>query len=188
MLVAETIASSELDWGDVPTWVGAIGALAAFGWAVFLYGGTVRDQRRAQARLLAPVGGATPVLDLPGTTIRGEGVAPKGALMLNAERQLVSTGSFPWVNVRLVSTSDETFTGIRVWLDLEDGTTVRFPLGFSEMAPHEDKDVYAYFEPGRVRGNMEVRIQFQDANGRWWERSNATPLRALRREPPEEHG
>lgn len=171
------------DWGDVPTWVGAAGALAAFGWAVFLYAGSVRDQRRAQARLLAPVGGAVPVVDLPGSPVRAAGTAPPGFLALNAQKQLVTTAALPHVTVHLVSTSDETFTGIRAWLDLDDGSSVRFPLGFEAMAPHADETAVVYFEDNVVRGNMRVRIQFQDANGRWWERSNATPLRRLRKAP-----
>lgn len=86
-----------------------------------------------------------------------------------------------FARVRLVSTSDETFSDIRVWLLPPDGTTVPFPLGFSEMAPHSDESYTHYYPPGVIFGSMKVRVQFRDANGRWWERVNGEPVRELRR-------
>jgi hypothetical protein len=59
-------------WGDVPTWVAAVGTLGAVFWAVFLYRRSLRDGERAQARLLAPVGGVAPVQVLPGTAIESK--------------------------------------------------------------------------------------------------------------------
>ncbi|HET9082019.1 MAG TPA: hypothetical protein VFO01_16100 [Trebonia sp.] len=104
---------------------------------------------------------------------------------LGADHKLIVTKEVVWATVRLVSTSDETFSGLRTWLVMSDGHDVYVELGFNEMAPHEDKSHTCYFWPGEIAGQMKVRLQFQDANGRWWERVNGTPVRQLRRGPDE---
>lgn len=175
-----------VNWGDVPTWVGSIGAVGALFWAVFLYSRSLNDQRRAQARLIAPVGGAAPVQVRPGEAAKNPSVSKEGMFAIENGLKVIATDKvFYWATVRLVSTSDETFSGLRTWLVMEDGREVYFTLGFNEMAPHEDKLQTCYFWPGEITGQMKVRLQFQDANGRWWERINGTPVRQLRRGPDE---
>ena len=172
-----------INWGDVPTWIGAVGALGAVFWAIYLYSKSLRDNRRAQARLLAPVGGAVPIQALPGTPVEPEAVGVNGMFALTPDRKLVVAKDVWKARVRLVSTSDETFSGVRVWLVLGDGREVHFPLGFDEVAPHEEKVRAVYYWPGQIEGGMNVQLQFQDANGRWWERVNGHPVRELRNGP-----
>jgi hypothetical protein len=179
MIQAAVDNAGTIDWGDVPTWIGSIGAVSAAGWAVFLYNGTVRDQRRAQARLLSPVGDTVPVQDLVGTPVVGEAVAPMGSIGLDENRRLVLIAEHPKATIHLVSTSSEPFTDVSVWLDMPDREEVSFPLGFDAIAPHEEKIATAYFEPGIIAGSMPVRVQFRDANGRRWEKSSNKPLRQL---------
>jgi len=83
--------------------------------------------------------------------------------------------------VRLVSTSDEAFSNVCVDLLLEDGTEVAFTMGFSEVAPHEQKTFANYYRPGVISGGMRVRVRFRDANGRDWERINGEPVREIHR-------
>lgn len=174
-----------INWGDVPTWVGSIGAVGALFWAVFLYSRSLKDQQRAQARLIAPVGGAAPHQALPGTPVRDQSSGKGGMFGLGANHKPIVAKEVFWATVRIVSTSDETFSGLRTWLVMEDGRDVYFELGFDEMAPHEEKSQTCYFWPGEIAGQMKVRLQFQDANGRWWERVNGSPVRKLRRGPRE---
>jgi hypothetical protein len=47
------LAHSAIRWGDLPTWVGAIGAILAFGIALVIYGQSIRDRRKEQARLVS---------------------------------------------------------------------------------------------------------------------------------------
>lgn len=166
-------------WGDVPTWVGAVGTVAALLWAVFLYRRSVLDKESAQARLLSPVGGAAPVQVLPGMDVEPEcastqdliGLLPGGRLGVISEAYMAT--------VHIVSTSDETFAELSVALVLEDGSVVDFPLSSGEVAPHEARKFTYYFPPGIIYGNMRVRLRFVDANGRRWERTNGQPVRAL---------
>ena len=106
---------------------------------------------------------------------------PAGLLGLGPDRRAVVTAEAYMAKVRLVSTSDETFSDIRAALILEDGLEVKFALSFSEVAPHEEKNFTNYFYPGEISGHMRVRLQFRDANGRYWERINGEPVRELRR-------
>lgn len=186
MLEAAVDSASAVDWGDVPTWIGSVGTVIAAAWAVFLYNGTVRDQRWAQARLLSPVGDTVPVQDLVGSPADEPCVAPSGAIGLDAQGQVVLLGEFPKATIHLVSTSSEPFTNVYVRLDIAEGEAVSFPLGFDAVAPHETKIATAYFEPGVIAGTMPVRLQFEDAHGRRWEKSSNKPLRQLRTRP--EHG
>ncbi|NQW87520.1 MULTISPECIES: hypothetical protein [unclassified Frigoribacterium] len=83
------------------------------------------------------------------------------------------------MTIRLVSTSDEVFSELEAWLLLDDDTTVRFGLNGSEVGPGEKVEMTNYFYPEQVRGHMRVKIRFQDANGRWWERTNGKPVKEL---------
>lgn len=94
-----------INWGDVPTWIGAVGALGAVFWAIYLYSKSLRDNRRAQARLLAPVGGAVPIQALPGTPVEPEAVGVNGMFALTPDRKLVVAKDVWKARVRLVSTS-----------------------------------------------------------------------------------
>ena len=183
MTKCRVVCNWVINWGDVPTWIGAIGALGALLWAIILYSNNLRDQRRSQARLLAPVGGTVPLQDLPGTPVDAESVGFTGMFRLTPEHNLVVAAETVKAKVRLVSTSDETFSGLRAWLLVSDGREVYFPLGFDEMAPHEEKVWTVYYRPDEIVGGMAVQLQFQDANGRWWERVNGRPVRELRSGP-----
>lgn len=167
-------------WGDVPTWIGATGTVGAVFWAVFLYANSIRDRKRAQARLFAPVGGAVPVQVLPGERVDSEGTSEGGLIGVGPDRKLIIISEAYAATVRLVSTSDETFSDVSADLLLQDGREVKFALSFSEIAPHEEKKVTNHYRPGTIAGGMKVRIRFQDANGRLWERVNGEPVRELR--------
>lgn len=174
-----------VNWGDVPTWIGAIGTLLAILWAVFLYRSSIEDRKRSQARLLAPVGGSAPVQALPGTAVSVPSSIDVRVHQDPSTREVLLAEESYLARVRLVSTSDETFSNLRVWLLPPDGTAVPFRLGLSEMAPHSDVSYTHYYPPGVIFGSMKVRVQFRDANGRWWERINGEPVRQLRRPPPD---
>lgn len=163
--------------GDVATWVGAIGTLGAVFWAVYLYRRSLRDSERAQARLLAPIGGVAPVQVLPGMEVEGEGSGPGDLLGISADRRPIVIAEAYMATVRLVSTSDEAFSGTTAALLMEDGREADLALGFDEIAPHEEKKFTNYFPPGDIAGSMRVRLRFRDANGRRWERVNGEPLR-----------
>lgn len=162
-------------WGDVPTWVGAVGTLGAVFWAVFLYRRSLRDSEREQARLLAPVGGVAPIQVLPGTLIEGAASGPSDLVgIIDGKAAVIAEANM--ATVRLVSTSNEAFSDVSAALLMEDGREEDFMLGFDEIAPHEGKIVTNYYRPGVIAGNMRVRLRFQDANGRRWERINGEPV------------
>ena len=166
-------------WGDVATWVGAVGTVGALVWAVILYRSSLVDQRRAQARLLSPIGPAVPMLRLDGSPMEKPCTAP-GHLFkfVPGVGQVLVEDAFT-VRIRLVSTSDEAFTDIRVRLVHVDGREIPFHWPFQEMAPGDEKAWLCYFPPDEVWIEMQIRVQFRDANGRWWERENGKPVRAI---------
>ncbi|HCX86211.1 MAG TPA: hypothetical protein DHV14_13980 [Micrococcales bacterium] len=83
-----------VNWGDVPGWVEGVGTIAALSWAVFLYSRSLGDQRRAQARKLAPVGGAVAVQALPGTPVEGEGSGDTTLLGVDNQQIVVISEAF----------------------------------------------------------------------------------------------
>ncbi len=103
---------------------------------------------------------------------------------------LLAKGAYK-VQVRIVSTSDEAFSDLRVWLVLRDGAEIHVPFAFSDVAPHEDLVHTHYFALGDIKDPEHVRIQFLDASGRWWQRTSGRPLEELKRGPqqiPEREG
>lgn len=180
-MFAET-PSWTVAWGDVAAWVGALGTLGAAFWAVFLFKRTLKDGERAQARLLAPVGRAVPVQALPGTPTQPESAGTQDLLGFGADGRAIVIAEAYMAKVRLVSTSEEAFSGLSASLLMEDGREVAFPLGFSEIAPREEKSFIYYYPPGNISGSMRVRLRFKDANGQAWERISGEPVRLLRRD------
>lgn len=164
-------------WGDVPTWLGAVGTLGAVFWAVFLYRRSVEDAQRSQARLLAPVGGVAPVQVLPGTVVESDSAGTQDLLGISSDLRPIVIAEAYMASVRIVSTSDEAFSEVSAALLMEGGRDVDFPLGFDEIGPHESKRFTYYYPPGVIAGSMRVRLRFMDANGRRWERINGQPLR-----------
>ncbi|MFJ6169536.1 hypothetical protein [Curtobacterium sp. NPDC092190] len=169
-----------IDWGDAPGWVGAIGTVLALLWAVFLYSRSLSDQRRSQARLLAPIGGTAPVQVLPGELQKNPSVAMPGLVEFDPNAGLRFVRAADSARVRLVSTSEEAFSNLVVHLVLADGRRIPFALGFDEMGPNEDRQFTVYYPEGTISGPMKVNLVFQDANGRWWERTNGEPVRSIR--------
>jgi hypothetical protein len=172
-----------IDWGDVPTWLGALGTFLAFGLALILYRGSARDSMKAQARLLSPVGGASATVATAGTLVSPSASSPKRLLTRIPNIGVVVAEEAVYSTVRLVSTSGESFTDIRTWLVMSDGTEVYFEMTPRDFAPHEDATHTVYFSPGTVKGEMQVRVQFRDSNGRWWERLTGEPVRRLKSGP-----
>lgn len=179
MIIATDICNWTISWGDVPTWIGAVGTLSAVFWAVFLFRRKILDTERAQARLLAPVGGAVPVQVLPGELMKDESTAAFGVIDISTGIPIIASEAF-YATIKLVSTSDEAFSDLVVDLIMEDGKETKFVIGFSEMAPHETKVYTNYYPPGVISGKLLVRLRFRDANGRYWERINGEPVRAIR--------
>lgn len=84
------------------------------------------------------------------------------------------------MSIHLVSTSNEAFSGLSVKLLNLAGREFHYTTPFTEVAPHEEKRFTVYVPPEALDGFSKVRLTFQDANGRWWERTNGEPVRELR--------
>lgn len=56
-----------LDFGTVPDWVGTLGTLAAFSWAVFLYYRSLKDKEMEQARLISVIPLEPQIVSVGGT-------------------------------------------------------------------------------------------------------------------------
>lgn len=161
---------STLDLGDVPTWLGAVGAVSAVGWAVFLYRGSLKDRRVAQARLLSVVGGAAPVQATAGSKVGPppvvlEGVGVHMVSTPGEGQSLVLSEEAFWARVHLVSTSGEAFSDLSATLLLDDAREVIFPLSVTELAPHATLEQRAYYKPGVLGGSMRVRVRFKTHRG-----------------------
>lgn len=172
------------EWGDVSSWVGAIGTVGALLWAIVLYSRDLDERKSSQARHLTQVGTVSPTQVLKGHVVQEDSTIFAGVgTTLSQDKRLVLLAEALQASVRVVSTSDEVFTGVRAWLVQDDGTEVVFSLGFDELAPGEERTWTDYYRLGDISGGMRVRLQYRDANGRWWERINGEPVRPLRKGP-----
>lgn len=176
---------SSWDFGTVPEWIGAIGTVAAVGWAVFLYRRSLEDQEIAQARLLSIVNGAVPVSVSPMTlpevpsTVR-PGV-DTGLFQQNGVIKSFIVSEALQVGVHLVSTSNETFNVKDVALIQDDGKVHDFKLTTDAIEPGVNLKSWNYYPPQTVSGGLRVRVRFQDASGRYWVRYNDEPVRKLKK-------
>lgn len=170
-------------WGDMATWVGSIGTVGALIWAVFIYSGSVKDKKIAQARLLSVVGPPVQVQVMPGDMCKQN---PSIFIGVNAQPKPPSYGSGGGmilleeavsVFFRLTSTSDETFTITSVEIMREDGSALQIEFGWSDIEPHGKLEISYYFPPETLGATKCYRVRFRDAAGRHWERVNGEPVR-----------
>jgi hypothetical protein len=117
---------------------------------------------------------------LPGDRPKDPSMVMPGLVTFVPGQGAVFVAEAHYAGIRLVSTSDEAFSGLRVKLITSERGEIAFPTSFTEIGPHEDKKFTIYFPPGQLSGYMKVHLTFQDANGRWWERTNGEPVRELR--------
>jgi hypothetical protein len=165
-----------IQWGDVPTWAGAVGTIAAVLWAVYLYRGSLLDKKMSQARLLSPMGARTFIQMQPGEQLLGVPTLLEAGVKTNQGRSLEQ---FAWrTQVRLVSTSDEAFYGVSLAVIRHDGEVISIPIDTSELGPHESCSWMVYLHKP-AEDPMHVRVRFTDASGARWERTNREPLKAI---------
>lgn len=120
-----------------------------------LFQGGLDDKRRAQARLLAPIGRAIAVHQSAGTRIEKGAVTGPGVQLEIAQAghtRLVLRQSAVHAAVRLVSTSNEAFSSVRVWLIQRDGSAVPFPT-VAEISPRETHEQHVYFLANEISGH-----------------------------------
>jgi hypothetical protein len=83
--------------------------------------------------------------------------------------------------VHIVSTSDEVFTGIAVYLIQANGKEIEFPLSYDEIGPQEEKESWVYYPPNTISGGMRIKLRYCDASGLWWERINGERVHRTKR-------
>lgn len=165
-----------IEWGDVPTWVGAVGTVAAVFWAVHLYRGSLKDKKMSQARLLSPMGARTFIQMQPGEELLIAPTLLEAGMRTNRGRSLEQSA---WrTHVRLVSTSEEAFYRVSLAVIRNDGDVISIPIDTSELGPHESLSWMVYLHKS-AEEPMHVRVRFTDASGVRWERTNHEPLKAI---------
>jgi hypothetical protein len=145
-------------WGDVATWIGAVGTVAAAWVAVVLYLQARREHRRAQARQIS---GWVP----GGVSLIPAGM-PIGASPLTAQQQMVS------LLIAIRNSSSEIISDVKATPVGPDGADLGVsPTGWTDIGPGQTIEI-THSEPdnGRARGEVRLNLQFTDAAGRRWER------------------
>jgi hypothetical protein len=160
------------DWGDVPTWLGAVGTVAAAWIALVIYAQSQRDRKRSQARSVSGWVPGGPSLVPAGMQI---GASPFVAQQDRVELQVWihnrSGEIISDVSARVVSADGEDLgvEGLK-WTDIGPGQTIE--LGHSQP------------DDGSIRGELRLKVEFTDAAGRRWERVGSSLRRHRRFWPP----
>ncbi|MFL5964072.1 MAG: hypothetical protein ACJ757_14385 [Gaiellaceae bacterium] len=145
-------------WGDVPTWIGAVGTLLAFGIALLIYAQSQREQRRAQAR-------------------RVSGWVPGGVSLIRAGTPLklpIGRVEFDLVQVKLMIRNDsqELVSDLEATIVAADGGDLGVAsLAWIDVGPGQHIELDQTMpDTGKVRDPVRLKISFVDATGRRWER------------------
>lgn len=152
------IADSAIRWGDVPTWVGALGTLAAFVIALGIYAGSVSERRKEHARKVS------------GWVPGGPAIVPAGA-KLGASPTFATVSTLQLL-IKIHNGSDEVISDVRAIVVSADGTDLGLdPIGWTDVGPGQDIEITTFTpDRGLVRGELRLRIEFTDAGGRKWSR------------------
>ncbi len=163
-------------WGDYPTWVAAIGTVAAVFAAIGLAARETwerrRERERQQAELvtawLESIGGPTP-----------DGLRPSKIVVTNGSQQLVYRFIASQVPVRGAIREDfRSQIGAGAW---------EFRAFKGELPPgRTDLDVTYPGGGGHIR--FAIELAFRDAGGRSWIRTAQGELKRIRGEPADHYG
>lgn len=183
----------------VRLWIGSLGSVVALGAAVAPYRHNSKDRSRAQATHLYC--GFTPTYEiglpgdgLPNGSPQSDGVptvlvgSPPAALVPDSAVQELRGNSdqasqrfelikhAELVTLNLYSTSDEPFFNITIWITDAHGID-QAATRQDQLEPHVRVRHVAYFERGTLPASpLHVRLEFQDANGRSWQRIDTGPV------------
>jgi hypothetical protein len=172
-------------WGDVPTWVGSIGTVAAFGVAAGVYVQSQFDRRRSQAgKVTAWVSGGPIFFPDPVLGELEHELIPAFASEIPVDRPRI------WVEFSIRNGSDELISDVIATLlvgkysslpegSFWDGIETRFP----EIPPGLTT-WRADFVHDDTKGAGIVRLQFTDSAGLRWLRVGGR-LTLNRRAPAE---
>lgn len=145
-------------WGDVPTWLGAIGTLLAFAIALVIYAQSQREMRREQARRIS-------------------GWVPGGVSLIKAGTPLPlprGRAQVDLVQVKLMIRNDsqELVSDLEATLVAADGGDIGVaPVGWVDVGPGQHIELdQSMPDTGKVRDPVRLRISFVDAAGKRWER------------------
>ncbi|MCO7239070.1 hypothetical protein [Aeromicrobium sp. CnD17-E] len=183
---------SSWDWGSAPEWVGGVGGAAAFLLAARVYSRAKEDDQKAQARRIYFQW--TRSQDFPKDAVADVtvGYAERGSFAIksgNNDGYLLAQN----VNITFVTVhnhSDEIAHNVRVAVT-EDSQWFPDNVAYviRDLAPGEKVDLSFTVHDGSHAGTTvvaldpEISMTFTDAGGRHWERSLATPVRKVKRNP-----
>lgn len=152
------MTGAAIDLGDVPTWIGALGTVSAFFIALIIYGRSVRDRRKDQARRVSGW--------IPG----GPTIIPAGMLL----GQSPKVASVPTIQImiHIHNGSDELISDVSATPVAADGSDLGVaPTHWTDIGPLKDVELTSFFpDTGTVRGEMRLRLEFTDAVGQRWTR------------------
>lgn len=179
-----------LELGTWPEWVAALTTSFAFVIAALTYSRSMKDQRRAQARLIyariADLSTHEPGEQVPDLMNGERMVTPQYGSVTN---DISASGGLIWhaktrvvrVSVELVNKSDEL---VLQWLPRlydyglkQEYTVLTRPIGYVE--PHSTNRVALIaINPhgGNAHGGLQVNVTFQDSTGQLWSRDQFKPI------------
>jgi hypothetical protein len=172
--------ASAPDWGDVPTWLGALGTLLAFAIALVIYAQSLGDRRRDAARR---VSGWAP----NGMQIIPAGVEAPGQEYFTriGEAPLTTADDRCTVTIWIRNRGDELISDIRATLvNPDDGSDWGVEeQRWLEIGPGQQMQRTVLYKDTGARGWPQVRLEFTDAADRRWTRRGGR-LRRYRHEVP----
>jgi hypothetical protein len=145
-------------WGDIPTWVGAVGTLLAFAIALTIYAQAQSEQRKAQSRHVS------------GWVPGGPSLVPTGVPF--AGTKMVSQGPRVEFVIMIRNGSEDLISDVEAVVLAVDGTDLGLGASrWTDIGPGQTIDMTTSVpDDGRVRGELRLRVAFTDSAGRRWER------------------
>lgn len=196
-----------MHWDLVRQWIGSLGPVVAIGTAAVPYWRNSKDRRREQAAHMYcgyspkyevfPQGNGLPtgqpehdgVKAIPIVMDNGLIGSEMAVLAQRPDADLSATSltlnrNAERVKLDLYSTSDEPFFNIAVWVTDRAGHD-RLATSVGQLEPHGKLRHYVYFNLLTLPASpLHIRLEFQDAAGRSWQRIGTGPVKQRRRLTP----
>lgn len=196
-----------MHWDLVRQWIGSLGPVVALGAAVVPYRRNSKDRRREQATHLYCGYSPKYELALPGdgfpdgrretdgvpafaNVTSGKLTDPMMAWALtspDANVEAINHSLYEYaerVRLDLYSTSDEPFFNVAIWVTDTHGTD-KLAAAVGQIEPRGKQRYYAYFDVGTLPATpLDIRLEFQDAAGRSWQRFGTGPVKQCRHLTP----
>lgn len=184
-LVVQTIQIAwcrNIDWGNVPAWLGAVGSILAFSLASRIYQVNSRDRRMAQARLVSAIMVSQPsrLTDTGFSIEHLRSTLPPSVTHVGGTHYEVVGSALRW-DLRLLNKSDEMIGSLQLTIYDSSGRRI-IEMNHQEIVEPDSISTHTLVSRHEeaYESGYELGITFTDAVGHHWTRRMARPIKRVR--------